>query len=70
MTLQDMRYFCNFTVSHFTGGSDGKESACSAGAPGVILGLGRSLGWEDPLEKEMATQIHYSYLESSMDRGS
>ena len=26
-----------------------------------------SLGWEDPLEKDMATQ--YSYLENSMDRG-
>ena len=26
------------------GGSDGKESACSAGDPGLILGLGRSLG--------------------------
>ena len=27
----------------------------------------QSLGWEDPLEKDMATQ--YSYLENSMDRG-
>ena len=27
----------------------------------------RSLGQEDPLEKEMATQ--YSYLENPMDRG-
>ena len=26
-----------------------------------------SLGWEDPLGKDMATQ--YSYLENSMDRG-
>ena len=33
----------------FPGGSDGKASACSAGDPGP------SLGWEDPLEKEMAT---------------
>ena len=31
------------------GGSDGKESACSAGDLGSIP------GWEDPLEKEMAT---------------
>ena len=31
--------------------SVGKESACSAGDPG----LGRSLGWEDPLQKEIAT---------------
>ena len=33
----------------FPGGSDGKESACKAGDLGSIL------GWEDPLEKEMAT---------------
>ena len=38
----------------FPGGSDGKESACNAGAPGSIL------SWEDPLEKEMAT--HSSIL--------
>ena len=31
------------------GGSDGKESACNAGDPGSIPGLGNSL------EKEMAT---------------
>ena len=30
-------------------GSDGKESACNGGDPGLIPGL------EDPLEKEMAT---------------
>ena len=29
----------------------------------------RSLGWEDPLEKEMATQLHYSCLENPMHRG-
>ena len=33
----------------FPGGSDGKASACNSGDPD------RSLGWEDPLEKEMAT---------------
>ena len=33
----------------FPGGSDGKESTCNAGNLGLIL------GWEDPLEKEMAT---------------
>ena len=27
------------------------------------------LGWEDHLEKEMATQIPYSCLENTMDRG-
>ena len=38
----------------FPGGSEVKVSACSAGDQG------RSLGWEDPLEKEMA--IHSSIL--------
>ena len=38
----------------FPGGSDGKESTCSAGDLGLIL------GWEDPLEKGMAT--HSSIL--------
>ena len=38
----------------FPGGSDGKESPCSAGDPGAILGLERSP------EKEMAT--HSSIL--------
>ena len=34
----------------FPGGSDGKAPACNTGDPWV-----RSLGWEDLLEKEMAT---------------
>ena len=38
-------------------GSDGKESACNEGAPGDLV---QSLGWEDPLEKELAT--HSSIL--------
>ena len=29
----------------------------------------RSLGWEDPLEKEMATPLQYPCLENLMDRG-
>ena len=45
--------------------SVGKESACSAGNPGSIP------GWEDPLEKEMAT--HSSILAQKIswtkDRG-
>ena len=38
----------------FPGGSDGKEPACNVGDPGS------SLGWEDPLEKGLAT--HCSIL--------
>ena len=33
----------------FPGGANGKQSACSAGDPGLIM------GWEAPLEKGMAT---------------
>ena len=44
----------------FLGGSDGKESPCSAGDPGSIPGLGRSPGEgnDNPLQ--------YSCLEDSM----
>ena len=43
----------------FPGGSDSRESVCKAGD---------HLGWEDPLEKEMATCSQYSHLENSTDR--
>ena len=36
----------------------GKQSTCNAGDMGSIPGSGRSQGWEDPLEKEMATHSH------------
>ena len=29
----------------------------------------QSLVWEDPLKKEMATQLQYSCLENPMERG-
>ena len=47
----------------FLGGSDCKESACSAGDLGLIPGLGRSPeeGNDDPLQ--------YCCLENLMDRG-
>ena len=52
-----------YTNMGFSYGSDGKESACNAGDPGSIPGLGRSLreGNDNPLK--------YSCLENSMDRG-
>ena len=47
--------FCDSVRSSGSlGGSDGKESACNTGAPV------QSLGWEDLLEKGMAT--HSSIL--------
>ena len=42
----------------FPVGSDGKESACNVGNPGLIPGLGRSPG----------EGIDYPLLENSMDR--
>ena len=47
----------------FPGGSDGKESACNAGDPGLILGSGRSPGGGN------GYLLQYSCLENSMDRG-
>ena len=47
----------------FPGGSDDKESACSAGDPGLIPGLGRFPG------EGNGYPFQYSYLENSMDRG-
>ena len=45
------------------GGSDGKESACNVGDPGLIPGLGRSP------EEVNNYLLQYSCLENSMDRG-
>ena len=47
----------------FSGGSDGKESACSEGDQGLIPGLGRS-----PQEWNGYPFQHFC-LENSMDRG-
>ena len=47
----------------FPGGSDGKESACNAGDPSLIPGLGRSPG------ERNGNPLQYSCLENSMDRG-
>ena len=47
----------------FPGGSNSKESACSAGDPGSIPGSGRSPG------EENGNPLQYSCLEKPMDRG-
>ena len=47
----------------FPAGSDSKEPAFSAGD------LGRSLGWEDALEKGMATHSSILAWRIPMDRG-
>ena len=47
----------------FPRGSDGKESACDVGDPGLIPGLGRSPG------ERHGYALQYSCLENPMDRG-
>ena len=47
----------------FPGVSDGKESACNAGDPDLIPGLGRSPG------EGNGYPIQYSCLENFIDRG-
>ena len=47
----------------FPGGSNSKESACDAGDPGLIPGLGISPG------EGNIKSLQYSCLENSMDRG-
>ena len=49
-------------TSYFPGGSDGKESTCNTGDPGLIPGLGRSPG------EGNGNLLLYSYLENPMDR--
>jgi len=48
----------------FPGGSEGKESACSAGDRGLIPGLGRPPGGGGN-----GNPLHYACLENPMDRG-
>ena len=51
------------TTSEFLGGSDGEETACSAGDLGSISGSRRSPG------EGNVYPLQYSCLENSMDRG-
>ena len=51
-----------FFILYWTISSDGKESACNAGEPGSIPGLGRSPG------ERNGYPLRYSCLENSMDR--
>ena len=53
----------NAFILDLPGGSNGEESACSAGDPGSIPGLGRSPGEGD------GYPFQYSCLKNSMDRG-
>ena len=50
------------SVWDFSGGSDGKESACNSGNLDLIPGSGRSSG------EGNGNPLQYSCLENSMDR--
>ena len=50
-------------IQGFPGGSEDKASACNAGDPGLIPGLGRSPG------EGNGNLLQYSCLENPMDRG-
>jgi len=54
---------CIFLNYGFLGGSDGKASACNAGDPGSIPGLGGSPG------EGNGNPLQHSCLENPMDRG-
>ena len=65
VTQGGKRLFVSSLINNktFPGGSDSKESACSAGEPGLIPGSGRSPGGGN------GNPLQYSYLENPMDRG-
>ena len=52
-----------WSLRGFPGGSDGKESACNAGDPGLVPRSGRSPGVGN------GNPLQYSCLENPMDRG-
>ena len=56
-------YSCATRGCGFSGGSDGKQSACNTGDLGLVPGWGRSSG------EGNGNPLQYSCLEKSMDRG-
>ena len=60
--MEYLGYKCCFTPFRgFPGGSEDKESACNAGYPGSILGLGRPPG------EGNGNPLQYSCLENPME---
>ena len=53
----------SLSLHSFSGSSDDKEAACTAGDPGSVPGSGRSPG------EGNGYPLQYSCLENSMDRG-
>ena len=64
MTPRIYDFYGLIVTMGFAGGSDSKESACSAGDLGLTPGLGRSPGGGH------GNPLQYSCLENPMDRGS
>ena len=58
-----LKYTLDTLYQGFLGGSDDKETACSAGDPCSNPGPGRSLG------EGNGNQLQCHYLENSIDRG-
>ena len=56
-------YYCHIGLKGFSGGSDGKASVYNVGDPGLIPGLGRSLG------EGNGNPLQDYCLENPMDRG-
>ena len=63
MPFLQQHYFLNKVYTVIPGGSDGKESACSAGDLGSIPGSGRSLG------EGNGNPLQYSCLDNPIDTG-
>ena len=61
--LKFVEFDFHMTSLDFPGGSDRKESACSAGDLGSVPGWGRSPG------EGNGSLLQYSCLENSVDRG-
>ena len=58
-----LNLYPDILLRDFPSVSDGKESACNAGDPGLIPGSGRSPG------EGNGYPLQYSCLENPMDRG-
>ena len=61
--LFTLYFLKHFTYLGFPGGSNGKESACSAGDPGSVSGSARSPG------EGNGNPLQYSCLENAMEGG-
>ena len=62
-TIPSLHFILLQSSASFPGGSEGKDSACNAGNPGSVPGLGRSP------EEGNGNALQYSHPENSMDRG-